>query len=240
MIRIAVCCSKHTLCKQIKEEIELFQDRWEETCEILIYDTGTGLVEYLLGKNRIDLLFLSIEPAKREERDGIDIGILIRERLRDYRMKIVYVSCDPSHAMRLFSTEPMGFLIEPVQNEQIANVLQRFFRQKADRMENFVYKKGYGTDWVPYSAILYFQSMNHKIIIHTVNGQKEFYGKLKEVESTAPGYFIRIHKSFLVNGHFIRRFQYEKVILQNEQKLTISRSYRNRVQDRIQEQNLMP
>ena len=72
-----------------------------------------------------------------------------------------------------------------------------------------------------------------KIIIHTLDGQREFYGKLSDIEPTVPEYFIRIHKSYLVNEYYISRFHYDSVILRNEQKLTISKSYRNIVHERV-------
>ena len=70
--------------------------------------------------------------------------------------------------------------------------------------------------------------------MHTTDGQKEFYGKLTEIENKTPDYFWRIHKSFLVNEHFIIRFLYDKVILKNEQKLTISKPYRKMIRERIE------
>ena len=88
---------------------------------------------------------------------------------------------------------------------------------------------------LPYGSIWYFQSMGHKILIHMLEGQKEFYGKLTDVEAIVPDYFVRIHKSYLVNENFISRFQYDKVILRNEQKLTISKSYRSAIRARIVE-----
>lgn len=165
--------------------------------------------------------------------NGIELGEYIREELQDFQMKIVYLSHEPRYAMQLFQTEPMDFLIKPVRKEPLEGVLQRFFKQQTGLQKVFLYKRGHGVGQIPYNSILYFQSMNHKVVIHTTAGQREFYGKLKEVEDTVPENFIRIHKSYLVNECFIVRFHYEKIILQNEQILTISKSYRSEIQKRV-------
>ena len=115
----------------------------------------------------------------------------------------------------------------------IEKVLERFLKQQLYSGKLFTFKEEYGTAQIPYDSIWYFQSMNHKVILHTKEGQREFYGKLSEVETCVPKHFIRIHKSYLVNEWFISRFHYDKVILRNEQELTISKTYRNAVQARM-------
>ena len=138
--------------------------------------------------------------------------------------------------MQLFETEPMDFLVTPVKQEKLVQILQRFIRQQSGLGKLFVYKDGHGKAQIPYTSVWYFQSMNHKVVIHTMDGQKEFYGKLEEVASAAPDFFVRIHKSYLVNEYYINSFHYDKVILRGGQKLAISKSYRNAIQERISKQ----
>ncbi len=230
MFQIAICNDERLFCEYIRGQILEFGERMQAEYSIQVYNTKSELMNKLKQRNRIDLLFLDIELA---DGNGIELGEYIRGDLQDFHMKIVYLSHEPRYAMQLFQTEPMDFLIKPIRKETLERVLQRFFRQQAGQQKVFLYKRGHGVGQIPYNSILYFQSMNHKVVIHTTEGQREFYGKLKEVEDAAPGYFIRIHKSYLVNEHFIVRFQYEKIILQNQQILTISKSYRSAIQHRV-------
>lgn len=230
MFQIAICNDERLFCEYMRGQILAFCEKMQTEYSIQIYNTKAELINKLKQRDRIDLLFLDIELA---DGNGIELGEYIREDLQDFQMKIVYLSHEPKYAMQLFQTEPMDFLIKPIRKEPLEGVLQRFFRQQAGQQKVFLYKRGHGVGQVSYNSILYFQSMNHKVVIHTTEGQKEFYGKLKEVEDAAPENFIRIHKSYLVNEHFIVRFQYEKIILQNEQILTISKSYRSAIQNRV-------
>lgn len=174
----------------------------------------------------VQLLFLDIELEKQL---GTVLGKFIRQELADYQMQIVYVSHEPGYAMELFDTEPLGFLIKPITKEALLDVCRRFLRKQQEDAQIYHYKDGLETKVLSLGEIMYFQSLAHKIMIHTKTETKEFYGKLGEIENRIPGYFIRIHKSYLVNTHFIKSYRPDKVILLNGEELAISRSYKEQI-----------
>ncbi len=47
--------------------------------------------------------------------------------------------------------------------------------------------------------ILYFMSMDKKILIIKRNGQEEFYGKLKNMPEQLPTDFLMIHQSYIIH-----------------------------------------
>lgn len=232
MFQIAICDDDKLFCERFKSDLQAVVQKLNIKCNISIWYKGTELQEHVSKKNRVDLLFLDIEL---EETDGVTIGTHIRENLMDFQMQLVYISHEKGYAMQLFETEPMDFLVKPINQEQIKKVLQRFLKQKINAGKIFTFKEEHGDAKLAFDSIWYFQSMNHKVVIHTAGEQREFYGKLSDVESLAPDYFVRIHKSYLVNENYISRFHYDKVILRNDQKLTISKSYRNIVQERVRQ-----
>ena len=234
MFQIAIYDTDRLFCEYFGNCVSMVTKKLKVECIVSVWHIESELIEYIKETGHIDVLFLGIEPITYT---GIKIGKYIREELLDYETKLVYISEEQGDAMQLFETEPMDFLIKPVKKERIENVLSRFLKQQMDREKVFRYKEEYGDAILPYTSILYFQSMGHKILIHTPKGQKEFYGKLTDVENVVPDYFIRIHKSYLVNEKFICRFHYDKVILQNEQKLTISKSYRSAIRERVIERS---
>ncbi|MBO5033439.1 MAG: response regulator transcription factor [Lachnospiraceae bacterium] len=229
MFQIAVCDKDPAFCEYLKNCLETVLPKWNTEYHLSVWHQGSSIREQLMSGSRVDLLFLEIEL---EEDSGISIGKFIREKLQNFNMQLVYLSQDQGYAMQLFETQPTDFLIKPVSKEQITKLLQRFLRYNEADGKVFVYKGEQGNVLIPYDSIYYFQSMNHKVVIHTTEGPKEFYGKLADVEGSVPEHFVRIHKSYLVNEHFISCFYCDKVILQNNQKLTISRTYRNAVRER--------
>lgn len=232
MYQIAIIDDDPLFCERFKECLETVVKRLNIECSIFVWYKGSDFEEWLADKKRVDLLFLDVELG---ESYGVDIGKFIREELVNYQIQLVYISHEQGHAMELFDTEPMDFLVKPISKETLDNVMQRFMKKQICMGKVFNFKEEYGDARISYDAIMYFQSMDHKVIIHTAEGQKEFYGKLTEVESKVPDYFWRIHKSFLVNEHYVGRFYYDKVVLRNGQKLTISKPYRNVIRDRVVE-----
>lgn len=230
MYQIAVCDDDNLFCKQFRHDLDTVVKKLNIECNITVWHTAEALWEHLTNNNKVDLIFLDIEFLTL---DGVSLGHFIRERLFDYQIQLVYISHEKEYAMQLFETEPMDFLVKPISTTHIKKVLQRFLKKQAGFGKIFTFKEEYGNSQISYDSIWYFQSMGHKVIIHTADNQRDFYGKLSEVEEIAPKHFIRIHKSFLVNEHFIHRFHYDKIILRDEQILTISKTYRNTVQKRI-------
>lgn len=180
----------------------------------------------LKQKQMAELLFLDIELEKRR---GMELGRFIRGELFDFETQIVYVSHEQGYAMELFDTEPLGFLLKPVSEEMLEDVCRRFLRRQKKGKKLFYYKDGLETKVLPFGETLYFRSIAHKVTAFTKKGTQEFYGKLGEVEEQVPAYFIRIHKSYLVNSYYIQSYRSDKVILCNGEELIISRSYKERV-----------
>ena len=77
-----------------------------------------------------------------------------------------------------------------------ATELQKIFSMKADdKIIN-----------IEYSKILFFETSPtiHKVIVHTLDRQIEFYAKLKDIEAKLDSRFYRCHKSYIVNKDNIR------------------------------------
>lgn len=180
----------------------------------------------------VELLFLDIEL---EEQRGMELGRFLRQKLVDYHTQIVYVSYEQGYAMELFDSEPLGFLIKPITKEALLEVCRRFLRKnlqsKKGKEQMYYYKERQETKVLSFDETLYFQSMGRKIMAFTREGTKELYGKLTDLEAQVPSYFIRIHKSYLVNTHFVQSYHPGKVVLKNQEELVISRSYKEAVHD---------
>ena len=231
MIKIGICDDDKGIGSQLEKYFREIGDELGIIIDCEIWYSGEELCKYLGQAFPLDLLFLDIELA--EENTGIEIGTFIRQELEDYRTGIVYVSYEPNYALQLFSTQPVDFLLKPLEKEKIAEVLRRYLKQTEDRDMYFEFKKRHSYNKISYSDIVYFQSVGRKVAIQTVKERLEFYGNLQEVEIMVPPSFVRIHKSYLVNDKYVTKFEYEYVTLYNEEKYPISRTYRNLVKQQV-------
>ena len=107
----------------------------------------------------------------------------------------------------------------------------------SDKSEcNFEYKNQENSYRVMYKDILYFQSDGRKINIVMENDSQSFYGKLSEIEQECPeGLFLRIHKSYLINMHYIKEITYKWIKMINGDVLDISRSNRVTIRRKLME-----
>lgn len=76
------------------------------------------------------------------------------------------------------------------------------------------------------NQIIYVESMNHEIIIHSITGEiiqrKSLLQFLKEINSSN---FIQIHKSYVINSAFILQIKNKQMILKNNHIIPIGKKY---------------
>ena len=226
MYQIAICDDDVTFREEFQKQVLEVLERLEvkgKFCQWASLEEAKCALEQ---KQTVELLFLDIELEKQW---GMELGKFIRQELEDYDMQIVYVSHEPGYAMELFETEPLGFLIKPICKEKLQEICSRFMKKYGKNEQVYYYKDGLETKVLYLGDVMYFRSMAHKIVAYGKEKSWEFYGKLGLVEEQILGYFIRIHKSYLVNSRFIQSYRLDKVILSNGEELAISRSYKEQV-----------
>lgn len=81
---------------------------------------------------------------------------------------------------------------------------------------------------IPYDEIVYIESLADYIKVHT-STKKEISSKEKisVLEAILPDFFIRIHRSFIVNGKKVKGFNNNEMEIGDE-TLTISRNYKQK------------
>lgn len=78
------------------------------------------------------------------------------------------------------------------------------------------------------SEITYIESLSDYVKIHTINSSIITKEKISYYDMNLPSYFIRIHRSYLVNSNSIESFTKEYLSI-NKQQLPISRTYKSSV-----------
>ncbi len=66
---------------------------------------------------------------------------------------------------------------------------------------------------------------NRKVIIHTTNGDTEYYDKLSDLEKKVGEDFFRPHRSYLVHFKYVLRYDAMSVIMENGIVLMAKQNY---------------
>jgi len=226
MYHIGICDDDKNVCEELSDMLRgILEEYMLET-----WDSCEGLCHYLDAGNPCDLLFLDIEFP---EGNGVDAGEYIRNRLDDRKIAIVYISGHTGYAMQLFQFQPMDFLVKPLAYDAVKRTVGVFLRTMEKRKFFLEFQIGNEHYRQACDEILYLYSKDKKVCIVTFQGEREFYGKLKDVLHELPPHFIQIHKSFIVNQDCVMQYSYERVKMIDNKILNISRPYKNKVREKL-------
>lgn len=102
-----------------------------------------------------------------------------------------------------------SLLLKPYSSKQLAAVLEDFIRayleDNEDEEKCLAVKSRDGKILIPYSKIYYLEAREKKIFVRLLREEYALYDTLENIRQDLPGYFIRTHRSFLVNGKMIER-----------------------------------
>lgn len=230
MYQIGICDDGKNVCAAIEAMIMQYAESKELPVEVMVWYTGEGLVDYLKKGNSIDILFLDIEFT---ELSGIEVGSFIRNQLENRGMQIIYISAKASYAQKLFKTQPLDFLIKPISQGHMNEVLDLAVKILGKNADKFQFQSGRDYYYIPYGDVMYFVSEGRKIKVMTLHGEQEFYGKMKDLVTKLSEDFIMIHQSYAVNKNHISRYTYETVELTDGTILTVSRVNRKQVREKL-------
>lgn len=225
-LKIAVCDDEYKIQFMMEEFLQTILDEYAIEAEVECYSSGEEFCRSF-DKGKFDLIFLDIEYAGM---NGVEIGKYIREEVGDENVQIAYVSGKTGYAMELFEYRPINFLVKPVEKKDIRRVVDKYLLLNHQRQENFQYKVGKDVFQVALSDILYFSSRGRKVTLHKNNEEAEFYGTLEQIYSSVKGKrFLYVHKSYIINYHFIKKMEYDQVTLCNGVSIPISQSRRTAI-----------
>lgn len=216
-MKVIVCednlIQRDFICKEIKN----YASFHETSIELVLCTSTPDEVLAYLSTNQADCYFLDIELD--HQLDGMDLAMKIRRK--DPLANIIFIT---SHADRLkltftYKLAALDFIVKDTPDQvafQIKDVLQAAFKKyiqlaEAVPTEVIQIKIGERIKNIAIQDIYYFETsaIPHKLMLYEKNGYYEFYGRLKDFESSNTT-FYRCHKSFLINLQHVKELDKKK------------------------------
>ena len=231
-MQIAVCDDEKEIRDMFAEKIGKLYPK----ADLSLYQSGEDL---LLSDSEPDILLLDIQmPGK----NGMETAKELRKKYENQRFSyakkpiIIFVTALDGFVFQAFDVGAFHYLVKPFDDGKFAEVLQNAVKQYEDRNKSesagrkkekpsLMITTGGEHISVNVEDIVYAEVFDRKVIIHTMDSDIEYYGKMKELEEKAGDEFFRTHRSFLVNFGFIRKYDATTVYLKKGQALMAKRNY---------------
>ena len=216
-MRIAICDDED----QERLNIKALVKRYAPELSIVLFSSADELLT-AAKTTFFPLIFLDIEM---DDTNGFDAA----EELMSGSSQplIVFVTKSTEYTIRGYDVA-FHYLVKPLNEEKFYEVLKRALRLIIPQY--FTFSSNGELYRIPVQEILYFESRNYMLFVHT---QQQIYKarlSLKEVEpQLSSANFLRIHASFLINLHHVIRITKDDVEIQDHQLIKISRNRKKEV-----------
>jgi len=204
-----------------------------------------------------DLLFLDIQMP---EGDGLSLARTIQS---SGAPAVVFVTAYDEYALRAFEVHALDYLLKPFGRDRFQQTLQHaraiLERRRAGdlgrrllalvndiktepgptRLDRLVVKSGGRVFFLRTDQIDWIEAAGNYVRLHLGEESHLFRETMNRMEARLDGRrFVRIHRSRIVNTERVKELQpwfngEHVVILQNGTRLTLSRGYREKLQEQL-------
>ncbi len=198
------------------------------------------------------LIFLDIQMP---DMDGFAV---ISKLNLEYDPFIIFATAYDQYALKAFDVHAIDYLLKPFDNERFNEALARaktqiklqkssYFNEKllglikeyqqdyGDYKSAFTIKKDGRKIKIDVEHIFWLEATGNYITLHLAERKFLYRGTMNAIEADLnPQFFLRIHRSFIVNTLFVEKIRYisgneYKVVLKNGQELISGRSYKEKI-----------
>ncbi len=223
------------ICDDQEETRELIADKVKFACpeaDIILYKSGQEVLDALMLP---DILFLDIQMP------GID-GMQTARELRRINSKviIIFVTVTGDYVFQSFDVGAFHYLVKPFDDAKFKEVLQNAERQYRElelpvtnikkELPPLIITTNGGHIPVNFEDIVYAEVFDRKILLHTMDSDIEYYGKMKDLEKMAGDGFYRPHRAYLINFDYISKYNSSVIYLKRGQALMAKQKYKDFVQ----------
>ena len=208
-----------------------------------VTECGSGLEAIKeIRRSRPDLVFLDVQMP---ECDGFDVLELLGA---DMPETVIFVTAYDAYALRAFEAGALDYLLKPFDDARFNRALSRA-KEKLTRyasaqrrsISRIAVKSRNQTLFLNVADIDWIEAASYYACIHVGAATHILRRTLQELEQDLdPRTFARIHRSIIVNLDRVRGLVLQdngehEVVLDSTAHLRLSRRYRKRIQDRLEE-----
>ena len=199
----------------------------DEDIQFIHYDRNKTIKETINESKTVQAAIVDVTSEF-----GLELASDIREQCPNTEIMIIAdMTISPIKYLNP-SIKASALLLRPFEKELAYDTLKSFIKQfyvqqtLQDDGSNYLLKKKGEDVAIPFDSILYLEARNKKVYLICDAKEYALYDTLETIKDTFPDYFIRCHRSFLVNRKHIENVKYAEgcIYLDNDEVIPLSRS----------------
>jgi len=168
------------------------------------------------------------------EKDDIGCVEELRRKYKEMSLLLIADASIPPMSYVRPGIMASSLLLRPCSVEEIYQVMEEFLRAYVEHFEinqgqrNFAMETKEGRILIPFDKIYYFETREKKLYVQTDRAEYGYYGTIDKLEGILPPYFMRCHRSFIVNTRKIEKvvLSHNIIYLSEGRDVPLSRSYK--------------
>lgn len=230
MIQIALCDDDQNTLDCLEKKIVWYAK--EKTVDLYInkFDRAKELKEQLEQKKDYQIYLLDILMP---DIDGISLGKVIREQ--NERAVIIYLTSSADYALSAFGVFAQRYLLKPIKQNEFYEAMDFAVEYAVQKQKILYVNTADGNRKLLYEEIEYIENVSRTLHILVADGEQVISRFLRRsfehdmAELLKSGDFIQVHKSFIVNFHYIELYSQSQVVMKSKRLIPISRSRQTEV-----------
>ncbi len=180
----------------------------------------------LLKTTQPDLLFLDIQMPHIS---GLDFLSTIH-----HPPKVIITSAYEQYALKGYELDVTDYLLKPIPFERFVKAVNKVYnliqKESAINKEKYVFvKSDKQLKKIILQDILFIESMENYVIIHTLTSKEIVYTTLKKMlESLPADKFLQVHRSHIINIDHVNSIEGNQLII-GTYKIPVARNLREEV-----------
>ncbi len=214
-MRILICDDEINYLTDLKVHVEEYMNNRFIKFTI---NTSVNPIEILNNDISYDLAFLDIEM---NEINGISLAKELKQR--NGKTVIFFVTSYNKYQDDAMDLRAFRFFEKPFNTERLYSGLDKAMEYIDGTYVDFYLCSDKSQHKVLVDDIMYIESQNRKVILNSINGKHIIGEKLDAWCERLPNtFFYQVHKSFLVNLHYVARYNYSELFLNNGDRIPIA------------------
>jgi DNA-binding LytR/AlgR family response regulator len=214
MLQIAVCDDNIDELSNMIQLINLYRTSKNFNCDYSVFLNGFDLISVLEKGKRFDVYCLDIIMPNFT---GIDVAKEIR--VFDKTAPILFFTSSPEFALQSYSVKAINYVLKPISKEKLFFTFDEMLEQiKMEKDEDIIIvKSNEGIQKIIISNLVFAEVMGRNVLYHMHSGKviecTEAFSSVCD-KLLKYGYFIKPHRSYLVNMQYVDIIENHKITLQ--------------------------